>query len=499
MDIEQNILELLKTKQPMKAKDILIALGNDLTTKDINAVLYGKLKGKVVQDKNYRWSLKGNSANQESTDTIPDKQDTELAKLSSYYLECISKDIDNGISEYASSKYQNLDYSQLEAIPFLESSSEEFNLDSISYVTNKVRRDKNRLVLKIGYPIYLRQYTSKAGNHYYKVEPLFLLSIDTDLLLSNNQFQLTDEDPSLNPEVIRKVLGVNSSELMQEILLLNDELGISSDDAKPSLDDLSQRLQMIRSGWEWVEEIDPFNLSATDLSQTTKQGIYNSCGVFVSERSQFTIGLEKELTELTRVSKTRYSTSALGQWVDYAIGSSTISNDTLLEPLSLNEEQREAILRGLSAQLTVVTGPPGTGKSQVVASLLINAVFNGQKVLFASKNNKAVDVVFERINGLTSRPVMLRLGNLEFQASLANYLTDLLTSRTSENDVRQFQEAKQRHVALSSSITEIKKKQEHLVFRRNTLDRIEESIEGVRNEIGSEIFAHTLKTLSLKN
>lgn len=43
------------------------------------------------------------------------------------------------------------------------------------------------------------------------------------------------------------------------------------------------------------------------------------------------------------------------------------------------------------------------------------------KVLFGSKNNKAVDVVEARVNGLGNRPVLLRLGSKEYQAKLADY------------------------------------------------------------------------------
>jgi KaiC/GvpD/RAD55 family RecA-like ATPase len=36
-------------------------------------------------------------------------------------------------------------------------------------------------------------------------------------------------------------------------------------------------------------------------------------------------------------------------------------------------------------KLTVVTGPPGTGKSQLVLNLIANAIVNDKSVLFASK------------------------------------------------------------------------------------------------------------------
>ena len=64
----------------------------------------------------------------------------------------------------------------------------------------------------------------------------------------------------------------------------------------------------------------------------------------------------------------------------------------------MNTEQRQAIHRSLTEPLTIITGPPGTGKSQVVTNLLITAAWQKKNILFASKNNKAVDVVETRVN-----------------------------------------------------------------------------------------------------
>ena len=43
----------------------------------------------------------------------------------------------------------------------------------------------------------------------------------------------------------------------------------------------------------------------------------------------------------------------------------------VLEILPLNAEQKKAVSKAISNDITVVTGPPGTGKSQVVISILI--------------------------------------------------------------------------------------------------------------------------------
>lgn len=83
----------------------------------------------------------------------------------------------------------------------------------------------------------------------------------------------------------------------------------------------------------------------------------------------------------------------------------------------LNPPQKhavEVILRG--DPLTVVSGPPGTGKSQVVVALLLNAWAQGKTVLFASNNNKAVDVIRERIERFESEfPIAVRAGSKAHQ------------------------------------------------------------------------------------
>lgn len=79
----------------------------------------------------------------------------------------------------------------------------------------------------------------------------------------------------------------------------------------------------------------------------------------------------------------------------------------------LNAAQERAVGAMLAGRpVTVVSGPPGCGKSQVVVSLLLNAWARGESVLFASNNNQAVKVVEDRLVEFnTIRPVSIRAGN----------------------------------------------------------------------------------------
>jgi superfamily I DNA and/or RNA helicase len=79
----------------------------------------------------------------------------------------------------------------------------------------------------------------------------------------------------------------------------------------------------------------------------------------------------------------------------------------------INTQQRKAAQAVADHPITIITGPPGTGKSQLVLNLIAQAYWLGQKVLFASHNNKAVDVVMERLQGEINFQGAIRTGSRE--------------------------------------------------------------------------------------
>lgn len=84
-----------------------------------------------------------------------------------------------------------------------------------------------------------------------------------------------------------------------------------------------------------------------------------------------------------------------------------------LYPLATTNTSQNAAVQGIldEKSLTVISGPPGCGKSQVVVSLLLNAWSNGKSVLFASNTKAAVDVVYDRLREYESDyPIAVRAG-----------------------------------------------------------------------------------------
>ncbi len=64
---------------------------------------------------------------------------------------------------------------------------------------------------------------------------------------------------------------------------------------------------------------------------------------------------------------------------------------------TLNDNQKQAIRMALNAQdFLLIQGPPGSGKTTIIAEMVRNFVTRGQRVLVCSKGNLAVDNVLEK-------------------------------------------------------------------------------------------------------
>jgi very-short-patch-repair endonuclease len=278
---------------------------------------------------------------------------------------------------------------------------------------------------------------------------------------------------------------------MEEAIQVSEELGLSNaGDDQPDIDELLARLQEIRFDWDWKEEINPHALSnGTPLTDLSQQGIFNRAILIAAERSPYTKGLESELGSLQSVEESNYHETALGSWLNgQSIESLPVDERPLIEVLPLNSEQRQAVRQAAANPLTVITGPPGTGKSQVVTSILVNAAWQNKTVLFASKNNKAVDVVETRVNALGPRPVLLRLGANEYQSRLAEYLVSLLAATTTANDRERYHEHETIHTQLQKRSADIDDGIKSLITLRNDVDRAEQRVEQIRGEVGEELF-----------
>lgn len=472
----EQILKLLGDKRPRTAREIAKEIGS--TRKEVNSCLRGELRGQVSQSTDYKWSV-GFADRNAST---PGPNDHLLARLSAYYLECLSFDQDSGYSFFAESRYQP-DYSEISELE-IDDDSVRFAVSvEGSSLISSANRGRFRKQVYFGYPLRVRKHTARSGWEGYFVEPVFVFSI-TDADPNATVITLDEQDfPSINPAVVRSFSDEGGSTLMGEIAELTEELGLGTiSEGIPPLDEMVDRLKTSRQVWDWREEIDPNTLtSGKSIAKIRTQGIYNRAVLFAAEKSPYTQGLETELNALRNIDQETYESTALRNWLvdDISESREDVSETPLIEILPLNSEQRAAVQSAMTKDVTVITGPPGTGKSQVVSSIISNAAWKGQRVLFASKNNKAVDVVEARVNSLGSRPVLMRTGANQNQEKLAAHIDQLLTATSTIDDEHRYSEAKRVLDRMESEELQLSRHVQALVDLRNRTDHLDLLVEGI--------------------
>ncbi|MCT4702139.1 AAA domain-containing protein [Enterobacteriaceae bacterium H20N1] len=83
----------------------------------------------------------------------------------------------------------------------------------------------------------------------------------------------------------------------------------------------------------------------------------------------------------------------------------------LIYPFGINESQLQAVEQAFSSQISLIEGPPGTGKTQTILNIIANILLNNKSVAVLSNNNSAVDNVYEKLEKAGLNYLFARLGS----------------------------------------------------------------------------------------
>ena len=108
--------------------------------------------------------------------------------------------------------------------------------------------------------------------------------------------------------------------------------------------------------------------------------------------------------------------------------------------------------------------------------------------MFSSRNNKAVDVVDKRVNELSTRPCLLRIGGTQHAARLAEIVEGFLNSSATLQDQSDLKSLQQQYDDLVTREQTLKKQREKIVQNRNALDEMEKRYCTVRSIIGDALY-----------
>ncbi|MDI6517164.1 AAA domain-containing protein [Streptomyces coelicoflavus] len=250
----------------------------------------------------------------------------------------------------------------------------------------------------------------------------------------------------LHPELVLNRLGKDEGQELLAAYQPNWRPGFRED----MIRDLRSLLQEL--GLPDTEHLDPGALGDGSSLRAAHEGARNVAVVYATRSdSAATAQLMKDYTTLQR---------SIGQFPDTALGAlstpsarepSAEQDVQIVAPLELNEGQEAVIRAAMVRRLTVATGPPGTGKSQLIVNTVATARAAGQTVLVASTNNKAVDEVWQRCEELAPG-LLVRTGAQSVVDKEVRTLEELTRSHQPRQSSRTFRGELRNHLRTQESL-----------------------------------------------
>jgi len=274
-----------------------------------------------------------------------------------------------------------------------------------------------------GWPTFARIANTKSGKQYSWIEPIFLLK--GEYSPTDSKITLIKEYPRLNDAILSSL-----TDTQEEKLQIIEELGINELEEldENGLIPIWEKLISLFPGLVLAEPIGKSDLVKRDFNNIEKTAVYNSSTLILASSPRYSRALLRELKLLNDNNTLSKAKDTSMEAVLFSKNEKRKSSSKISQISQLNKSQRNAVTNAFSNNLSVITGPPGTGKSQVVLNILSTAFEKGKSVLFSSKNNKAVDVVCERILEKIKFPLNLRLGSRTAERDYTTEFLDLLDS-----------------------------------------------------------------------
>lgn len=145
-------------------------------------------------------------------------------------------------------------------------------------------------------------------------------------------------------------------------------------------------------------------------------------------------------------------------------------------PFGFNLSQKAATEKAFTEQVSVIEGPPGTGKTQTILNIIANAIMNEKTIAMVSNNNSATANVLDKLKKYGVDFVAAYLGNSENkenffaeQSGVYPNLSDWVLSHTNIQTTKQ-------------ELTESHKKLNEMLEKRNKQAFLLTELSGLQTE-----------------
>ncbi|SFN90610.1 Superfamily I DNA and/or RNA helicase [Paenimyroides ummariense] len=236
------------------------------------------------------------------------------------------------------------------------------------------------------------------------------------------------------------------------------------------------RAQIIKTGISNKNAFDVFNYL---------KNVADTAGIIGNE-SQNT--LAKSYEGITTVPKE----CVLSDFLNGSLSKKRTNNtQNVIFPFGFNLSQLKAVDSAFNNNLSVIEGPPGTGKTQTILNIIANAVMNGQSVAVVSSNNSAVKNVYEKLEKAGLEFMAAVLGSNENKQAFIESqkaLPDLSTVKLSSEEKEKLRlKTEELVTALAENLDKKNRLAQHRLEIENTKTEYRHFKDSYKSEIIKEV------------
>ena len=386
---------------------------------------------------------------------------TRFRKLLAYYMDCIRSE--EGAESSAFMNELNEKFIYIDGVgEWYPKTGKPWSIsiplsDHLHEFNNYLSNLDNESLVMLGYPLQMKHIKKDNGPDVTFVTPVFQFVLQKGDSSFGWRLSTEDAQPEICYEWLkyafkgykRQYAFLSSTGLIQDTNP-DDDLGTVSHSRNPvSLEKLVNSLIKYLPQDRIKDKLNPKGISSSPLRVPFQSGIFNKAVIIVGKRTKFTKTLISELSEIIKMPDDVLDRTALRPLFRDQIESiensspGKIHEALVADTFPLNAMQREAVSNMLQMDSTVITGPPGTGKSQVVTSLIKNSRIKEKSVLFCSRNHKAIDAVVNRAFDENQRPLIVRANSKDdpfLKYTFSSAIKDLLIGNPDVESKRKFED-----------------------------------------------------------
>jgi len=149
---------------------------------------------------------------------------------------------------------------------------------------------------------------------------------------------------------------------------------------------------------------------------------------------------------------------------------------TVIYPFGFNLSQKTAVDKALNNTLSIIEGPPGTGKTQTILNIIANAVMRNESVAIVSSNNSATANVLEKLLKYNVDFIVAYLGSYD------NKNKFIESQKQLPQDIKTWKLTDKTRISILKSIFNIFSAINTMHEKRNKLSNIRQELDSIEVE-----------------